>query len=102
VSSTAILAFLLTLNSTGGFDSYQYTFNVIEYLLVAKADEAISILFELFCSGCITLRLQVVDVTVYFYHKTACGTIKVGNERAQWMLPSEFQPLQLLVPKPLP
>jgi len=102
VLSTAILAFLLTINGTGGFNSCQHAFDVVEHLLVAKADDAIAILLELFCSGCVTLWLQVVDVTVYFHHQAARSAVEIGNEWSQRMLPPEFKPVQSFVPQAAP
>jgi len=80
VTSTTILAFLLTINGTGGFDSCQYIFDVVEYLFVAKADDAIAVLFELLRSGCVTLRLQVVDVAVYFHHQAVRRAVEISDE----------------------
>jgi len=86
----------------GCFDGGQHAFEIVEYLLVSKANDTIAILFELLCSGCILLRLQIVDVAVYFDHQAAGGTVKVGDKGAKGVLPPEFEPVQLLVPQVRP
>jgi len=83
--------------SAGRLYGRQHPCEIVQYLLIAKADDLIAIFLKAFRPGLVVRHLQIVDVTVYFYHQTALRTIEVGDERAKRVLPPEFEPGELPV-----
>jgi len=75
----------------------QFPFEIVQHLLIAKADDLIAVFLKAFRPGLVMLCLQIVNVAVYFYHEAVLRAIEVGDERAKWVLPPEFEPGELPV-----
>jgi hypothetical protein len=81
--------------SAGHLYGQQHPFDIVQHLLIAKADDLIAVFLKAFRPGLVMLYLQIVDVTIYFYYQATLCTIEVGDEGAKRMLPPEFEPGEL-------
>jgi len=93
---------LITLHSTSRPNICQHALNIAKHPVIAKANDPIAILCELFCASFVTLELQIMHPAVDFYYQPARSAVEVGNEWAEWMLSAEFQSIQLLSPQATP
>jgi hypothetical protein len=83
-------------------DLFQNSLNILQHLMVPKADDSISFFFNKCGSPLVFIGLDGVLPPIQFDNQPVLTATKISYETRQWKLSFEFDALETMGPKPGP